>query len=302
MICLTHEGQVVKGFCNSCLIPVCGVCLLMTHVQPTHEVVSLSVAGKSARVKVMEQAARVIDEANDIDSCLPTIRRGLENVRENEGKIKNIIVDSFSRMRKLLQKREAEILNELHEEAENEIGRLAAVKNEYKVIGKKMRDDVRKATLLTHEASSVEMLKQAQKMEYKLQKFIQKRPALLASKEALNCEIDFSFDPKLEKEITHFGKLSFKSASSAPKHPENSSMRFAVVAQAVGVDKGHLGGAAPSWNAEVTVTPHAQRSSAEQENIKDGNRVADKTRVDIKDPKSGKLKTFYFDQQNNLVT
>ena len=58
--------------------------------------VPLSVVGKSAKIKIMEQAAKVIETADEIDLLIQNLRDTITTVKNNEISIGKTIKEKFS--------------------------------------------------------------------------------------------------------------------------------------------------------------------------------------------------------------
>lgn len=211
--CATHNSEIVQYYCFKCQVPICKDCILGEHQGIEHHCEFIGKAAKLARKEIDALMAQAKSLNNFCDEASATLLNALSELRTQHAAAHDLIVNTYERCTKKLDKCRELSLNELdrlHSERELDIaGQLHTVEKCIEKIGTACTFTNR----LLQSANASEFLCMKKRIGSQLYALIMDTPTINAN---FSLEFDSGVEQFEQLATTAFGKI--RTESTPPTH------------------------------------------------------------------------------------
>ena len=128
--CLEHVEEVTELYCETCGVLVCYKCIVEGAKHHSHEYNTIKVAFERYKVEMAAAIAPMEKQLEKVKQALVKTDTSSADITSQQGTVESQIRDSMSEIRRILDVRKAELLDQLNEIADRKMKALEAQKRE----------------------------------------------------------------------------------------------------------------------------------------------------------------------------
>ena len=221
-LCPDHDDQKLGFYCTQCAVPVCVGCTISRH--KGHPVMEVNEQVDQKKTQILEGVETLPEKKKQLEQVIKTIDDEKKKLKAVKSKGDGIIQEAFTKLRRLIDQREQELLTKNMEIATTKETHLSIQKESFQHLLESMNHCHSLASIATSQYTDVQLLSIAQTLQDRADTLQQQfTDTSLDLCETPDISVEVNTDA-LVKMITEFGGVADPSPS-----PSSSSNSTAVV-------------------------------------------------------------------------